>query len=207
MEKKKKEKIQFSEIDITTASEDEIIKSGLRDNVKSDKICYAIMSVIVILMLLPPALRFFVPKPITQVERDVLYVDLTCYRATVRDENELNTTLKAKYRDGDVSVVTIEHAFKDLPEGFTFVEINELLGIRQNLDGFKVQKEDNKYIFTIDFSANREELTKEEVLKKYASIYGIEYSYLTGENENYFCTPVTETVKEWVYIDTGEKVK
>ena len=45
--KAKKEKITFDKIDITTATDDDIIQSGIRYNTNKHKICYFVMFLIV----------------------------------------------------------------------------------------------------------------------------------------------------------------
>ena len=79
MEKKKKEKKEkkvlpsFDKIDITTATDDDIIRSGLKYNTTKDTIDYLIMFAIVILAALPVILRIVIPKPITTEEAEIVY--------------------------------------------------------------------------------------------------------------------------------------
>lgn len=206
--KEKKPKIKFSEIDITTASDDDIIQSGIRDNVKSDKICYAIMALIVVLMIIPPALRFFIPKPITQIEAEIVYVDLTCYRTIARDGYELSSKIESKYRDGEAQTSRIEHTYKktaeDAPDEYSFVEINELNDVDKSLKGFKAEEKSNQYIFDINFE-NNPELANNEVLGNYAFAYGIEINYLSGQN--FYCDTKSETVEELIYVENRKKVE
>ena len=93
MEKKKKVKTNFQTIDITTASDDDIIRSGLRHNTSKDYFCYFVMFLIVVLAFLPLALRIIMPRKVTTKEEEIVYFNITCYKTTIRDDYELATTL------------------------------------------------------------------------------------------------------------------
>lgn len=210
MEKKKKEKktkIDFEKIDITTATEDDIINSGLRYNVKSDKICYFLMALVVVLMLLPPMLRIFVPKPITKELRNVVYGNIDCYKTISRDGYEITTTVNGNYRDGSAVDFTVGYSYTkkrdDAPDDYIFSEMNEFNTIES--EGLIKEKEDNKYIYKLDFKKHFNELTAYETIKNFSYVYSAEASYLS--NNGYYCSNKTETVEELVYIDTGEKVE
>lgn len=206
--KEKKVYPKFSEIDITTATEDDIIQSGIRDNVKSDIICYCLMGLIVVFILIPPALRLFIPKPITEEEREIVYTELTCYRTIARDGYELNSMVKGNYRDGQINTMEIEHAYKrvleDAPEEYSFAEINEFLAVGDNVKGYKIKKSNNKYNFVVNFH-DYPNLKNDELLSNYSPIYGVEINYLSGQG--YYCSTKTEVVEELVYVDTGDKVE
>ena len=211
MEKKKKSEkkqvIDFDNIDITTATDDEIIKSGLKKTVSSDYVCYAIMAAIVVLMIIPPALRIFVPKPITVEEREIVYAELSCKRTISRDGYELNTFLVSHYRDTNILDAQITQTYTKLdqhaPDDYVFAEINELNSL--NFKEVTSKKEDNKYIYDIDFKSNYDKLTQNEILKEYSFIPNAEIQYLS--NLGYYCFSETNSKKEKVYVDTGEQVK
>lgn len=209
-EKKKKEKkklIPFDKIDITTATEDEIIRSGIKHNTKKDTTCYLILVLIVALAVTPPVLRFIMPRPKTKEEREIVYQKITCYKTTIRDNYELATTLTSNYRDGEVS--DVEFAFKyfkrneQAKDGYTFVEIEEIENI--DLKGVTSKRDGANYIFDIDFE-NHPELKDHEVLKDYAYFSTAEVNWLSNE-KGYSCTTDSETKLEVVDIETGKKIE
>lgn len=211
MEKKKKEKkpkINFEKIDITTATEDDIINSGIRYNVKSDKICYLLMVLVFLLMLVPPFLRIVNPKPITKEERNIVYGNIDCYKTVARDGYEITTTLIGNYRDGKALDFTLEYSYRkvkeDAPDDYIISEINELNTI--DIKGLTKNKvDDNKYVYKMDFKNHYDELITNETIKNYSYVYSAQASYLS--NSGYYCSNKTENKEELVYIDTGEKVE
>ena len=211
MEKKKKEDkkpvIDFDNIDITTATDDDIIRSGLKKNTNADYICYAIMGVIFIMIFIPPALWIFNPKPITQEEREIVYTELTCRRSISRDGYELYTSIISHYRETSILDSEITHSYlkisQQADDNYVFAEINELNSL--NFKEIKTKKEENKYIYNIDFKSNYDTLTHNEILKDFAYIPNAETQYLT--NLGYYCFSETKQQKEIVYVDTGEQVK
>ncbi len=211
MEKKKnsekKQVIDFDNIDITTATDDDIIKSGLKKNVTSDYICYLIMAVIVVLAIIPPALWIFNPKPITEEIRDIVYTELSCKRTISRDGFELNTSILSHYRETNILDSEITQLYIKLdpkaPDDYVFAEINELNTL--NFKEVTVKKEENKYTYNIDYKSNFNALTQNELLKDYSYIPNAEIQYLT--NLGYYCFSETSQKKERVYVDTGEQVK
>ena len=113
--KEKKEKkvvIPFDKIDVTTATEDEIIKSGIKHNVKQDIICYVIMGLIVVLILIPPLMRKFHPKPITEVDKDIVYLTLKCAYPQTIEGYILYSNVKNDYRDGVLMNVNLQYTYK-----------------------------------------------------------------------------------------------
>ena len=102
MEKKKKEPkkklVSFDKIDIKTATDDDIIRSGIKYNTPKDTTCYFIMFLIVVLALLPVVLRIVMPRKKVKEERDITYTTLVCYKTISRDFYELSTKLTALYR-------------------------------------------------------------------------------------------------------------
>ena len=222
--KEKKEKkviVPFNKIDITTATEDDIIKSGIRDNVKSDFICYGIMALIVVLMLLPPFLRLTIPKPITEIDKDIVYVTLSCsYPTTIEDYN-LYTDVVNNYRDGVLTKVEIKYSYQkvselgvktdeneevneetDEPEEKpTFAAIEKMKEV--DAPGFTKKEVDRGYIFTADFENYN--FSNVEELKNYSYVAGAESDYL--KSIGYYCSTESETVRERVYVDTGKKVE
>lgn len=222
--KQKKEKkviVPFDKIDVTTATDDEIIKSGIRYNVKQDKICYAIMALIVILMLLPPVLRAVNPKPITEVDKDIVYLTLSCsYPTTIEDYN-FYTDLTNSYRDGTLYKVELKYSYQkvselgvvtnDETEGEkpetdeqedepTFAAIEKMKEI--DAPGFTQKKVDKGYVFTADYENYN--FSDVEQLKNYSHVAGAESDYLISIG--YYCSTESETVRERVYVDTGKKV-
>ena len=111
--KEKKKMINFNEIDVTTATEDDIIQSGIRNNTTGDKICYFLIFVVIILMLLPVALRIFMPKEITEMEKEIVYLDLTCYKTVpINDDVSISTSVAINYRDGYANFVTLNFSYQ-----------------------------------------------------------------------------------------------
>ncbi len=203
--KPKKVKIPFDKIDITTASEDDIIESGKSYNTKTDFICYFIMFIIFILMILPPVLRKVIPKPITEEDRIVVYIDMKCYRTKRISGKEINSTITATYRDGVVKDFEINHKYNKNTEAtgeFYFEEVEELLNL--DLPGLKKDIGDDEYTFKLDFY-NNEALFSNETLEKYSYINGVEMNTL--REIGFYCNNKTEEVEERVYIDTGKKVE
>ena len=213
MEKKKKEKKvkkvlpSFDKIDITTATEDDIIRSGLKYNTSKDKISYFILFIIVVLAALPVILRIVIPRPITTEEAEIVYDVLTCYKTTNRDNYELSTKLVSNYRDGNVNKVVIEYTYykrnTEAKDGYMFSEISEMEKL--NLAGVTSEKQAGKYTYTIDFE-NHPELADNELLKNYSYLATIELNHLTGEN-GYSCNRDSETKKEVIYIEDRKKVE
>ena len=112
--KEKKPKLDFNKIDVTTATDDDIIRSGIRNNTTSDKICYFLIAVVCILAILPPALRIINPKPVTEVEREIVYLDLNCFRTMPVQGGTLHTEVVINYRDGESQLATINSHIQEL---------------------------------------------------------------------------------------------
>ncbi len=203
----KKKWPKFTEIDITKATEDDIIQSGIRYNTKSDIICYCLMALVVVMMFVPPALRITIPKPITEELREITYTELTCYRTVARDGYELSSEVHGSYRQGEVTKVEVKHSYKkirdDAPEEYSFAEINEFLGVEE-IKGFKASRNQNTYNFEINYKSNSA-LSDHDILKDYAYMQPQELSFLSGQN--YYCGSEVETVEEWVDVETGEKIR
>ena len=219
--KEKKKTIPFNDIDITTATEDEIIRSGIKYNVKKDYICYALMTIVFILMILPPALRIIMPKPITEVEREIVYLTLSCsYPTTIEDYN-FYTDIKNNYRDGYITKSEIKYSYQKVStikktgeekeeaetvekteEEPTFYAIDRMKELEAV--GFTSKKVENGYIFYADYELNNE-LRKTEQLKNYSYDVGSQTKYFVGIG--FYCNTESETVKERVYVDTGKKVE
>ena len=209
MEKKKKEKkkiVAFDKIDITNITDDEIIKSGIRTNTSKDYICYFIMFIIFILAVIPPVLRLVNPKPITEEERSVVYLTLSCYKTSVRDNYELSTILKGYYRDGEVNTVNLDFSYNAQNENanpdYVFAEIDEIEKL--NLKGITINKTSNKTTFVIDYE-NNPEFKSNVILSEYAKVSGAEINYLN--TKGYRCVQDTENKTEVVDVRTGKKVK
>lgn len=209
MEKIKKEKkklVKFDQIDITNVTDDEIIKSGIKYNTKKDYICYFIMFIILVLAVLPPTLRIVNPRPITEEERNITYLTLSCYKTVFRDNYELSTVLKSNYRDGNVSTVQIDYTFnkqnEEAADNYVFAEIDELEKL--NLSGIATNRESNKVSFVIDYEGNPEYSTR-DVLSDYARVSGAEINYLS--TKGFRCVQETENKMEVVDVKTGKKVK
>lgn len=214
--KEKKEKkvvVSFDKIDVTTATEDEIIQSGLRQNVKEDYICYGIMGLIVLLALIPPLMRKFAPKPITQVEKDIVYLTLSCaYPATI-DNYVLYSNVKNYYRDGLLTTVNLQYTYKKLDNNKNPTEVEEdddvpsfsaIEKMREvKAPGFTQKKVENGYEFTADYE--NYSFKDVEELKDYSYVAGAESDYL--KSLGYYCSTEMETVKELVYVDTNKKVE
>ena len=207
MEKKKKEKIPFNKLDITTATEDDIVKSGLRHNTSKDIVCYLIMFGIFVLALLPLFLRIFMPRAITTEEKEIVYYKITCYKTAVRDNYELSTTLVSNYRDGQVKNVSFEFNYfkknEAAEDGYVFAEINELEQIKDK--GITSTSDSGKRTFKFDFEKNPN-LKKNELLKDYTYFSTAEVNFLIND-KGYSCTTTSETKLEVVDIETREKVK
>ena len=205
--KEKKKIVPFDKIDITTATEDEIIRSGIKYKTKIDYTCYGLMFCIFVLAVLPLALRMIIPRPITKVERDIVYNDLTCYKTTGRDNYELSTTINAKYRDGSVNSFAFDFKYykrnEQAKDGYVFSEVEELDKIKQN--GVTSELGQGQAKFTIDFE-NYPELLDHEVLKDYAYFYTAETNFLQNE-KGYSCITNSETKREIVDVNTGKKVE
>lgn len=205
--KEKKVIVDFDKIDITTATDDEIIKSGLKKNVKFDKICYGIMALIFIMIFVPPALRTFIPKPITMEERDVAYVDMECRRTLQRDGYILSVLVKSNYREETVLNTNITYTSKKLdetaPDDYVFAEINEMNGL--DFKGVTKKVEDNVYKFDIVYGDEYQAMYQNEVLQGFMYVSAAEMKFLT--DKGYYCTQEVNPKRELVYIDTGLKVE
>ena len=205
--KEKKKIVPFEQIDITTATEDEIIKSGIKYKTKVDYTCYLLMFAVFVLAILPVALRIIIPRPITQIERDVVYFSLTCYKTTGRDNYELSTTINADYRDGAVNTFVFDFKYykrnDQAKDGYVFAEVEEFEKLK--LDGITTKKDEGSTVFTIDFE-NHPELKDNEVLNEYSYFSTAEINLLQNE-KGFSCITSSETKRELVYVDTGKKVE
>ena len=210
-EKKKKDEKKkiapFNQIDITTATEDDIIRSGIKDNTKKDVTCYFIMFIVFVLAVLPVALRLIIPRPVTTEETEIVYFTITCYKTTSRDNYELSTTLVSNYRDGKVNNVSFDFKWfkrnENAKENYSFLEVDELLNMKKN--GLTSKGDVNKANVEIDFQGHPE-LREDEDLKDYTYHSTTEVNVLTNE-KGYSCTTDSKTEVEVVDIETREKVK
>lgn len=211
MEKKKKENkktvVDFDKIDITTATDDDIIKSGLKKNVTSDYICYFVMFLIVVFIFVPPALWIFNPKPITEEDREIVYTELNCNRTVSRDGYSLTTNLTSEYRQTFVTKSTLTLTYgsntSDPLGDVSVAEVNEMNAL--DYKEIKTIKGENKYTYEIDYKSNYDVLSKDPILEKYAYIPNAEIQYLS--NLGFRCIQDSKTVTERVYVDTEEKVE
>ena len=208
--KKKKEKVKiipFDKIDITTATEDEIIKSGLKHNTKADVTCYFILVLIAFLAVLPPLIRFFHPRPITKEEREIVYNHIKCYKTVLRDNYELSTILSLEYRDGESQSVNFDFKYfkrnDKAQEGYVFAEIDEL--DKLDLKGLTKKKEVGNAVFNVDFE-NYPELKEDNVLKEYCYFTTAQINVLTNE-KGFSCDSKLENKVEVVDVVTGKKVE
>ena len=101
--KAKKERITFDKIDVTTATEDDIIQSGIRYNTNKDKACYFIMFLIFVLALTPLLLRISMPKKITEEMAEIAYTDVTCYRTLSSKISLISSKLMAGYQNHQIT--------------------------------------------------------------------------------------------------------
>lgn len=205
MEKKKK--IPFDKLDITTATDDDIIRSGIRHNTTKDKVCFFVMFIIVALAFLPIILRIYVPKKDTTIEREIVYNNIKCYKTIVRDGYELHTTIDSNYRNGQISVFKIDfNYFKRINEAddnYVFAEIHEFEQLK--FDGITSKTDTNSVSFNVDFE-NYPNLKKNAVLQDYSRYSVVEVNYLIND-KGFSCSTETETKMEVVDIETGKKVK
>lgn len=209
--KKKKEKkviVPFDKIDITTASDDDIIRSGIKHNTKADVSCYFIMFIIFVLAILPVALRIIIPRPITTEKAEIVYYDITCYKTTVRDNYELSSKLESHYRDGGVNDVTITFKWyrrtEDAKDGYVFDEVEEFQ--KMNKTGLKVKSENTNNVQVVMDFKNNPSLKDDPDLKNYVYHSTTEVSILSNEL-GYSCTTDSKTEVEVIDIETREKVE
>lgn len=208
--KTSKTKLDFNTIDVTTATDDDIIRSGLKHNTTGDKICYFLIAVVIVLAILPPVLRLLVPKPVTEIERDVVYLDLDCFRTKILTYGTLHTGVVINYRDGNAKVANVTFSYTSSKEATevddltNFAEISELE--RLDLKGLTkdVSEGGKKYSYKIDFE-NNPELLSNDILNKYSYVSGVEIDYL--KNREFYCSSKSEVKKEIVDVKTGERVK
>ena len=199
--------IPFDKIDITTASDDDIIKSGIKHNTKADMTCYFIMFIIVVLAILPVALRIIIPRPVTTEKTEIVYYTITCYRSTLRENYELSSKLEAKYRDGKVNTINVEFKwFKrndKAKDDYSFTEVEELTKLKKN--GISVKSESGKAVVEMNFK-KYPELRQDVDLKDYVYHSTTEVSILENE-KGYNCTTESKTEVEVIDIETREKIK
>lgn len=192
--KEKKVVIDFDKIDVTTATNEEIIESGIKKNTKADKRNYLFMVLIFLFILIPPFLRLFFPKPILFVDKEIVYLKQNCFLSVNRHDNtwRFDSSYDGYYRDGKLEKVVLEYTYQKnietAKEGLTFAEINELSEKKvEGFEGTKFQKdvEGEKidgYRFTMDFKGHRDSLVKDDLFLKYS--YGnstvLEYLKSTG---------------------------
>lgn len=205
--KEKKVIVPFDKIDITTATDDDIIRSGLKHNTKTDVTCYMILAIIFVAAILPVALRIIVPRPVTKKEKEIVYYYLDCLKTLVRDNYELTTTLKSTYRDGSVQTVEMEFKYfkrtENAKDGYVFAEIEEFTSL--NLKGLTVKEG----VGTVSVKINYEdypELKNHSVLKEYAYFQSTELNVL-NKDKGFSCSTDSKTKKEIVDVKTGKKVE
>lgn len=205
--KEKKKIIPFDKIDITTATEDEIIRSGIKHNTKKDVTCYMIMCGIFVLAILPVALRIIVPRKKTTAVEDISYFTMTCYKTIIRDDYELSTKILSNYRDGTVTNVTIDFNYfkrnENAKDGYVFTEINELEQL--DLQGFTSNTSAGKAKFEINFE-DYPSLMSNEALKDYSLYQTAEVNHLSNE-KGFSCSTENETKTEVIDIETRKKVE
>ena len=202
----KKPVIPWDKIDVTTATDDDIINSGLKHNAPTDFICYLVMVGIVVLMIIPPALRIIMPKPITEEEREITYTEMMCRRTLQRDGWELATELTSHYRETYVQDATFKFIYvrvaKDAPYEYTFAEIAAMNSL--NYPDVKRTGDEGKLNVEIDFTKNYDTLVKDEVLKDYAYIPNAEKQFLS--NQGFYCSVEVKTEVELVDVETGMQI-
>lgn len=205
--KVKKKLVPFEKIDITTATEDEIIRSGIKHNTKKDVTCYMIMFGIFVLAVLPVALRIIVPRKKTTAIEDITYFTMTCYKTIIRDDYELSTKIISNYRDGEVLDVTIDFNYfkrnENAKDGYVFTEINELNQL--DLQGLKSSSSVGKAKFEIDFD-KYPSLKSNETLKDYSLFQTAAVNHLSNE-KGFSCNTESETKTEVIDIETRKKVE
>lgn len=211
----KKKVADFDKLDISIATEEEIISSGIKKNTSSDKRNYLLMTIVFILMFLPPLLRLFFPKPILFVEKDVVYTTLNCFISNNRHEQtwRFDSNYKLNFRDGIVEEVLIEYSYnKNLDtakDDVTFPEITVLNDI--TLDSSKGFKKENlgskkrddmvevhKRAYTLDFKNHRKDLETIGELKKYSYNFAPMQDYF--KSSGFLCRSDAKTVKEMVSV-------
>ncbi len=204
--KEKTKVVPFDQIDIKTATDDEIIKSGLLKQTTADYICYAIMAAILVLAFLPPFLRLTMPRPITEEERDIHYVTLSCYKSVIAHGYELSSTISANYREDlpqDMNIVFYVIPKENAEPNYTFQEVE--IFSQKTVDGFSKEKVDNKYTFNLDFENKADSINQDEMLKEYGYVFGAESQYLG--NAGYYCSTTQKVERERVYVSNGKKVE
>ncbi len=212
-EKKKKVKeivVDFDVIDIKTATEDEIIRSGIKKNTKSDKRMYLFMFIVVIFMLIPPILRIIIPKPVLFVDKEIVYADIRCFTSNNRHSEtwRFDSVYLGKYRDGKLEKVELNYSYnKNVPtadDEVSFPEFTLLDDIKN--DGFVPEKLDPitteegisiyKRKYTMNFKDYANELEKSVELKKYS--YGIYTMESYFKELGFLCEIKTESKIETV---------
>ena len=203
----KKKIIPFDQIDITTATDDDIIRSGIKHNTKADVTCYFIMFIVAVLAILPVALRIIMPSPVTTEEAEIVYFDITCYKTTIRDNYELSSKLVANYRDGQVNTVNVELKWfkrnENAKEGYVFAEVEELTKLKKT--GISIKSEASKATVEMDFQKHPE-LRQDQDLKNYTYHNTTEISILENDM-GYNCSTDSKTELEVIDVKTREKVK
>ena len=137
---------------------------------------------------------------------DVIYENTDCYRTVAREGYEVTSSLSFHYRNHNVQkaefLFNLIKIDPDASDSYTAVEVEELNQV--DSPGFVFNQEDNKYNIEIDFKEDKT-LLEHPTLKQYTYVTESEIDFLKGEK--YSCATVAETVKELVYIKTGEKVE
>ena len=204
--KAKAERIPFDKIDVTTATEDDIIQSGIRYHTSKDKVCYFIMFMIFILALVPVLLRVSIPKEITEEEMEIVYMKVDCYRTVAREGHELSSILTLNYRNNKIQTADFEFKSNKVDpsaaDDYVFSEINELNTVDSS--AFVATVEDGKNLYKIDFTKDKS-LLEHPALKDYTYVSGPEIEYLRGQR--YTCASTSETKTELVDKVTQEKVE
>lgn len=210
--KEKKEVIDFDKIDITTATENQIIESGIKKNTSEDKRNYFFMAIVFIFILIPPALRLFFPKPILEEERDIAYVNVRCFTSTNRHEQtwKFDSVYQGFYRDAKLEKVILEYSYNKnvdtAPSEVTFPELtllNEIDNVGLLKEQTKNTTEENVEIFTnkyiMDFKNHKDVLESNTELKEYSyNSFNMEKIF---KEKGYSCKTDSEIIKEMVKIN------
>lgn len=170
--------------------EEQIIKEELKKNTKQDILCYIGMVVIFIMIFIPPIFRIvFYDSASNKPLKEVVYVNLKCYRSFYRDGKTIDIKVENNYKDGTVLNSTMDFSYTEPEEEIS--EVTYLNTIEQ--PAIKKIKKADGYSYQIDYE-NNPVLYNVNELNEYKLTAPAQRNYY--EKQNFTCEYLPRIEKE-----------
>jgi len=192
VKEEKKEKDKYEGM----TEEEIIILEGRRSKDKKDVYCYVAMTIIAILILMPPAFRiiFAGSKPKSTIE-DIVYLDMSCSHGYFDNKGGMvSEEVEGHFRDGYVLSLDYKFAYDNVNEpNLTDPVVTPLVDLAEANDKVKMVVKDNTVSFNIDFKNNKE-LLDDPSFKPYTKTAPAQLNEF--QNQQFTCTHDSKEVKE-----------